>query len=122
MTVEPNSSTLAVSALRVRLRVLIAAFALAVAAAGCVASLGEIRAKPAERVLVAPGRYGDLGGCVATGLHEAPAAGLWGFVRDSSRYSSSKLTSKWSSMADLPRPVTMMMLSMPDFNASSTPY
>ena len=31
------------------------------------------------------------------------------FLRVSSRYSSSKLTSKWSSMAVLPRPVTMMM-------------
>src|SRR5678815_4194374 len=61
MTVEPDSSTRPVSALRVPLRVLVAAFALAVAGAGCVASLGEMRAKPAERVLVAPGRYADVG-------------------------------------------------------------
>ena len=60
--------------------VMAAAFALAVAGAGCVASLGEMRAKPAQRVLVAPGRYGDLGGCVAAGLQEAPAAGFWGFL------------------------------------------
>ncbi len=80
MTIEPNSSTLSVSALRVRLRVLVAAFALAVAGAGCVASLGEIRAKPPERALVAPGRYGDLGGCVAAGIQDAPAAGFWGFL------------------------------------------
>ena len=80
MTAEPNSSTRPVSAHRVRLRVLVAAFALAVAGAGCVASLGEMRAKPAERALVAPGRYGDLGGCVAAGLQEAPAAGFWGFL------------------------------------------
>ena len=60
--------------------VLVAAFALAVAGAGCVASLGEMRAKPAQRVLVAPGRFGDLGGCVAAGLQEAPAAGFWGFL------------------------------------------
>ena len=60
--------------------VLVAAFALAVAGAGCVASLGEMRAKPAQRVLVAPGRYGDLGGCVAAGLQEAPTAGFWGFL------------------------------------------
>ena len=62
------------------IRVLVAAFALAVAGAGCVASLGEMRAKPAQRVLVAPGRYGDLGGCVAAGLQEAPTAGFWGFL------------------------------------------
>ena len=60
--------------------VLVAAFALAVAGAGCVASLGEMRAKPAQRVLVAPGRYGDLGGCVAAGLRDAPAAGFWRFL------------------------------------------
>ena len=60
--------------------VMAAAFALAVAGAGCVASLGEMRAKPAQRVLVAPGRYGDVGGCVAAGLQEAPAAGFWGFL------------------------------------------
>src|SRR5580765_853143 len=60
--------------------VLVAALALAVAGAGCVASLGEMRAKPAQRVLVAPGRYGDLGGCVAAGLQEAPTAGFWGFL------------------------------------------
>ena len=60
--------------------VLVAALALAVAGAGCVASLGEIRAKPAQRVLVAPGRYGDLGGCVAAGLRDAPAAGFWRFL------------------------------------------
>ena len=60
--------------------VLVAAFALAVAGAGCVRSLGEIRAKPPERALVAPGRFGDLGGCVAAGLQDAPAAGFWGFV------------------------------------------
>jgi len=80
MTVEPNSSTRPVSAPLVRLRVLVAAFALAVAGAGCVASLGEMRAKPAERVLVAPGRYADLGGCAAAGVQEAPAAGFWGFL------------------------------------------
>src|ERR1035441_2261426 len=44
------------------------------------------------------------------------------FLRDSSRYSSSKLTSKWSSMALFPRPVTMMMFCMPEWTASSTPY
>ena len=60
--------------------VLVAAFTLAVAGAGCVASLGEMRAKPAQRVLVAPGRYGDVGGCVAAGLQAAPAAGFWGFL------------------------------------------
>ena len=60
--------------------VLVAAFALAVAGAGCVRSLGEIRAKPPERALVAPGRFGDLGGCVAAGIQDAPAAGFWGFV------------------------------------------
>ena len=60
--------------------VLVAAFALAVAGAGCVASLGEIRAKPPQRVLEAPGRYGDLGGCVAAGIQDAPAAGFWGFL------------------------------------------
>ncbi len=59
--------------------VLVAAFALAATGAGCVASLGEMRAKPAQRVLVGPGRYADLGGCVAAGLQEAPAAGFWGF-------------------------------------------
>ena len=79
MTVEHNSSTRPMSALRVRPGVLVAALALAVAGAGCVASLGEVRAKPAERVLVASGRYGDLGGCVAAGLQEAPAAGFWAF-------------------------------------------
>ena len=31
--------------------------------------------------LVAPGRYGDLGGCVAAGLQEAPAAGFFGFLK-----------------------------------------
>ena len=60
--------------------VMAAAFALAVAGAGCVASLGEMRAKPAQRVLVAPGRYGDVGGCVAAGVQDAPAAGFWGFL------------------------------------------
>src|SRR6185312_12960410 len=40
----------------------------------------------------------------------------------SSIRSSSKLTSKWSSIEFLPRPVTMMMLSMPESSASSTPY
>ena len=42
--------------------------------------------------------------------------------RVSSRFSSSKLTSKWSSMAVFPRPVTMMMFWMPECSASSTPY
>ena len=60
--------------------VLVAAFALAVAGAGCVASLGEMRAKPPQRVLEAPGRYGDVGGCAAAGLQDAPAAGFWGFL------------------------------------------
>jgi hypothetical protein len=40
----------------------------------------------------------------------------------SSVASSSKLWSKWSSIAPLPRPVTMMMCSIPDAIASSTPY
>jgi hypothetical protein len=80
MTIVPNSRPLSLSAFRVRLRALVAALALAVAGTGCVASLGEMRAKPAQRVLVAPGRYGDLGGCVAAGLQEAPAAGFWGFL------------------------------------------
>jgi hypothetical protein len=30
---------------------------------------------------VVPGRYGDLGGCVAADLQVAPAAGFWGFLR-----------------------------------------
>ena len=42
--------------------------------------------------------------------------------RASSRCSSSKLTSKWSSIALLPRPVTMMMFCTPERMASSTPY
>ena len=32
------------------------------------------------------------------------------------------LTSKWSSIAFLPRPVTRIMLSTPEATASSTPY
>src|SRR5581483_8449460 len=42
--------------------------------------------------------------------------------RDSSSASSSTETSKWSSIAFLPRPVTRMMLSRPEATASSTPY
>src|ERR1700736_6667934 len=42
--------------------------------------------------------------------------------RASRKDSSSTETSKWSSMAFLPRPVTRMMLSTPDSTASSTPY
>src|SRR5579859_2225013 len=42
--------------------------------------------------------------------------------RFSSEHSSSGLTSKWSSMADLPRPVTMTIWSHPAASASSTPY
>src|SRR5690606_22513137 len=42
--------------------------------------------------------------------------------RASRNVSSSTETSKWSSIAFLPRPVTRMMLSMPDATASSTPY
>jgi hypothetical protein len=29
-------------------------------------------------MLEVPGRYGDLGGCVAAGLQVAPSAGMWG--------------------------------------------
>ena len=36
--------------------------------------------------------------------------------------SSSKLTSKWSSMARLPRPVTKQISRIPASTASSTPY
>src|SRR5262245_62081105 len=42
--------------------------------------------------------------------------------RSSSRLSSSYETSKWSSIAFLPRPVTMMMLVRPAATASSTTY
>jgi hypothetical protein len=47
-------------------------------AAGCAPTLAEIRAKPPVRMLEVPGRYGDLGGCVAAGLQVAPSAGMWG--------------------------------------------
>ena len=43
-------------------------------------------------------------------------------LRRSSRCSSSKLTSKWSSMAVLPRPVTITIWFSPDWLASSMPY
>src|ERR1700676_2285970 len=42
--------------------------------------------------------------------------------RASRNVSSSTDTSKWSSIAFLPRPVTRMMLSIPEATASSTPY
>ena len=80
MTVQSDSSIHPVAPSRGRLRVLAAAGALVVAAAGCAPTLSEMRAEPATRVLVASGRYADLGGCAAAGLQEAPVAGFWGFL------------------------------------------
>ncbi len=64
--------------LRVSLRGMACLLTLVGLAAGCAPTLAEVRAKPPVRMLEVPGRYGDLGGCVAAGLQVAPSAGMWG--------------------------------------------
>jgi hypothetical protein len=53
---------------------------------------------------------------------ERAASNISSLPRSRKLFSSSNEMSKWSSMADLPRPVTMMIDSTPDSTASSTTY
>ena len=71
----------------------------------------------AERLGLA--RVGDLGE-LGDGVHDVEQRAACSWLR--ARASSSGLESKWSSMAALSRPVTMMISVQPAATASSTPY